>query len=169
MQDEASPPVQNILVSDCNFQSGHGVLTCGSEATIIRNATVCNSRVGHGVPVVRLKLRPDTPQLYENFVFENLQLDEAQALFDVKPWTQFFDLGGHEPPASIVQNVVLRNITGTVQSVGELRGNQGDSIRNVLIEQVHVTAKSDQFRMGDVDGVRAEDFVVNGQTQDFAD
>lgn len=43
MEDEASPPVENILVTDCDFQSGHGMLTCGSEATTIRNVRVQNS------------------------------------------------------------------------------------------------------------------------------
>ena len=88
-KDEASPPVQNILIEDCNFPNGHGVMTCGSEATIVRNVVIRNCRIGAGVPVCRLKLRPDTPQLYENLVFENLTLTEAQALFDVKPWTHF--------------------------------------------------------------------------------
>ncbi len=165
MEDEASPPVENILVTDCDFQSGHGMLTCGSEATTIRNVRVQNSRVGPGVPVVRLKLRPDTPQLYENFAFENLELNGAQALFDVKPWTQFFDLGDHEPPASVVQNLVLRNVRGTVRTVGELRGNKGDILRNIIVDRVDVQADKSLFRKGRIDGFRANEFLVNGDPQ----
>lgn len=163
MQDESSPPVMNVLVEDCDFQSGHGMLTCGSEATIIRNVTVRRSRVGAGVPVVRLKLRPDTPQLYENFVFEDLSLDGAQALFDVKPWTQFFDLQGHDPPRSVVRNVVLRNVAGSARSLGELRGNEGDSISNVLLDGVDITVQSDRLRVGDVEGFRLSNVQVNGE------
>ena len=37
MEDATSPPVEDILVEDCDFQHGHGMLTCGSEATIVRN------------------------------------------------------------------------------------------------------------------------------------
>ena len=166
MQDEASPPVENIVVEDCDFQSGHGMLTCGSEATIVRNVTVRNCRVGQGVPVVRYKLRPDTPQLYENFVFENLELDNAQALFDVKPWTQFFDLGEHQPPVSTVQNVVLKNIRGTVGSVGELRGNPGDVIQHILVDHVQLTAKKPSFRHGEVSQFETRQFTVNGQAID---
>ncbi|MCO6044102.1 glycosyl hydrolase family 28 protein [Aeoliella sp. ICT_H6.2] len=163
MRDESSPPVENVLVTNCNFLNGHGMLTCGSEATVIRNVTVRNSTVGNGVPVVRFKLRPDTPQLYENFVFENLKLDSAQALFDVKPWTQFFDLGEHEPPASVVQNVVLRNIQGTARSIGELRGNSGDMIRNIFVQDVDVRAQHDSFRHADIDNLAFSDFTVNGE------
>lgn len=163
LQDESSPPVENILVEDCDFQSGHGVLTCGSEATIVRNVIVRNSKVGAGIPVVRLKLRPDTPQLYEEFVFESLELDAAQALFDVKPWRQFFDLNGHAPPKSVVRNVILRDITGSVQSLGELRGNSGDVIEDVLLENVDLTANRARLRKGAAATVELKNVQVNGE------
>ena len=136
MEDETSPPVENILVEDCDFKSGHGMLTCGSEATIVSNVTVRNCRVGAAIPIVRLKLRPDTPQLYENLLFENIKANDAQAVFDVKPWTQFFDLQGHGPQPSVVRNVVVRNLKGSVRSLGELRGNKGDTIENVTLENI---------------------------------
>lgn len=138
MEDASSPPVENIIVEDCDFLHGDGVLTCGSEATKVRNVMVRNCRVGNGVPIVRLKLRPDTPQLYENLVFEDLTAEGAQSIFDVKPWTQFFDLQGHEPPQSVVRNVVVRNMTGSVKSLGELRGNRGDLIENIQLESIQV-------------------------------
>jgi alpha-L-rhamnosidase len=163
LEDESSPPVENILVEDCDFESGHGMLTCGSEATVVRNVVVRNCRVGAGVPVVRLKLRPDTPQLYENLVFDNLQLEDAQAIFDVKPWTQFFDLAGHAPPRSVVRNVVVRNLSGTVRSLGDLRGNDGDLITSVLVENVDLEAANADLRKGNVDGFRTENVRINGQ------
>lgn len=163
MQDASSPPVQNILIEGCDFASGHGVVTCGSEATIVRNVVVRDCRVGPGVPVVRLKLRPDTPQLYENLVFEGLVLDRAQSLFDVKPWTQFFDLQGHEPPRSAVRNVVLRDITGTLNSLGDLRGNDGDAIEGVSLTRVDLRTESEAFRVQDRKGLSTQDFVVNGK------
>jgi alpha-L-rhamnosidase len=167
MEDRQSPPVENVLVEDCDFRSGHGMLTCGSEATIIRGVTARDCRVGAGVPVVRLKLRPDTPQVYENFVFERLVLNDAQALFDVKPWTQFFDLQGHDPPKSIVRNVVLRDIRGTLRSLGELRGNEGDVIENVVLESLDVQSARDRLRLGDVRGLRTTDVRVNGELRNF--
>lgn len=163
LEDDTSPPVENILVEDCDLQSGHGVLTCGSEATIVRNVLVRNCRVGAGVPVVRLKLRPDTPQLYENLRFEGLTVDNAQAIFDVKPWTQFFDLGDHEPTQSVVRNIVVRDLKGSVRSLGELRGNAGDAISNVLLDNIDVTATNDSLRTGEIDSFRVENVRVNGK------
>ena len=164
LEDEASPPVQNIVIEDCDFYNGHGVLTCGSEATIVQNVVVRNCRVGAGVPVCRLKLRPDTPQLYENLLFENLTLNGAQAIFDVKPWTQFFDLQGKSPPQSTVRNVSLRGITGTVGSLGELRGNEGDVIQNVVLENFQLNTHTKQFRRGSVQGLQLNNVMLNGSS-----
>jgi polygalacturonase len=162
MDDASSPPVENIVVEDCDFKSGHGALTCGSEATIIRNVVVRDCRVGPAVPLVRLKLRPDTPQLYENLVFERITLDGAQAIFDVKPWTQFFDLQGAEPPKSVVREVVVRGLRGSVQSLGELRGNAGDEIQNIVLEDIEIEATDDRVRLGDVNDLVFRDVLVNG-------
>jgi polygalacturonase len=163
MEDATSPPVEDILVEDCDFQNGHGMLTCGSEATIVRNVVVRNSRVGPGIPVVRLKLRPDTPQLYEDFLFESLKLDRAQALFDVKPWPQFFDLQGHQPPRSVVRGVTLQNITGSVRSLGELRGNCRDVIEDVSLDDVQLAVDRPRLRTGAASAVTLKDVEINGE------
>ena len=166
MEDETSPPVENILVEDCDFKSGHGMLTCGSEATVVRNVVVRNCRVGEAIPLVRLKLRPDTPQLYENLLFEDIKVVDAQAVFDVKPWTQFFDLQGHEPPQSIVRNVVVRNLQGSVRSLGELRGNKGDLIQNVSLENISLTAEKATLTTDVANEVHCQDVEVNGEPFD---
>jgi polygalacturonase len=163
MQDKISPPVENILVEDCDFESGHGMLTCGSEATIVRNVTVRNCRVGAAVPLVRLKLRPDTPQLYENLLFENIKATDAQAVFDVKPWTQFFDLQGHGSQPSVVRNVVVRNLTGSVRSLGELRGNKGDTIEHVQLQNINITADDTRLRTDVAEAIQCKDVKVNGE------
>lgn len=164
LEDETSPPVENILVEDCHFKSGHGMVTCGSEATIVRNVVVRNCRVGEAVPIVRLKLRPDTPQRYEDFLFENIEAEHAQAVFDVKPWTQFFDLQGHEPPQSVVRNIVVRNLTGSVRSLGELRGNDGDSIENIVMEDIELKADRARLRTDVAGEITSRNVQINGQS-----
>lgn len=163
MEDESSPPVEDITIEDCSFAHGHGMVTCGSEATIVRNVTVRNCRLGANVPMLRLKLRPDTPQLYENMLFENIQLENAQALFDVKPWTQFFDLQGHEPPISEVRNITLRNITGSIRSLGELRGNKGDLLSEIALESIEIEAEKAELSLGKVEDFQLLDVRVNGE------
>ena len=162
LEDQASPPVEQILVEDCVFESGHGVLTCGSEATLIRNVMVRRCRVGADIPLLRLKLRPDTPQRYENLIFEQIELDGAQAIFDVKPWTQFFDLQGHDPPASVVRNVVVRGLRGSLKSLGELRGNPGDRLDHICLMDVDVTTETRQLLIDPDVGLTCEEVYVDG-------
>ncbi len=161
MSDASSPPVENILVEDCEFASGHGALTCGSEATLIRNVVVRNCTVGANVPLVRLKLRPDTPQRYENLLFEHITLDKAQARFDVKPWTQFFDLQGHPPQPSHVRGVILRDVQGTVRTLGELRGNEGDTLTGIVLERINLTAESPKLSIAESTPLEIHEVTVN--------
>ncbi|MEO6392488.1 MAG: glycosyl hydrolase family 28 protein, partial [Pyrinomonadaceae bacterium] len=74
MNDRDSPPVEHIRVIDCIFERGHGVLTVGSEATIVRDVVVERIKVVGPIALVRLKLRPDTPQLYEDIHYRDSTL-----------------------------------------------------------------------------------------------
>lgn len=148
-RDETSPPVENILVEQCTFNAGHGVVTFGSEATIVRNITVRDCDVNSQNSVVRLKLRPDTPQLYENILYENIRLNaDAGSLISARPWTQFFDLKGHASPPSIVRNLTLRNITGNYGSFGALDGNSNDIIDGVTLENIRLKLKTPRLTTG---------------------
>ena len=40
MDDRENPPVENIRVRNCMFRRGYGVITLGSEATVIRHVIV---------------------------------------------------------------------------------------------------------------------------------
>lgn len=164
LQDESSPPVEDILVEDCSFPEGHGVLTCGSEATVVRNVIVRNCRVGNVGNVVRLKLRPDTPQLYENLRFENLQLDGQGRFFEVKPWLQFFDLKGHPPQPSVVRNVVVRNITGSFGRLGSLTPNDIDTVDGVTLENINLQLGSATLSTSDrIKNLVIRDTILNGK------
>jgi alpha-L-rhamnosidase len=142
MQDKNSPPVENIHIVDCLFDLGHGVLTLGSEATIVRNVTVERCKVaGPGTNrnvVVRLKLRPDTPQLYENITVKDITLDGHGSIFSIEPWQQYFDLQGQSPPARTIRNLTVSNVRGTFGKFGIIHGNDGDVIDRITMENIDV-------------------------------
>ncbi|MEX1117352.1 MAG: glycosyl hydrolase family 28 protein [Terrimicrobiaceae bacterium] len=165
LQDESSPPVENILIEDCEFGSGHGVLTLGSEATVVRNVTIRNCKIRGENKVVRLKLRPDTPQLYENLTFENLTLDSPRGrLFDVQPWTQFFDLKGHPLQPSVVKNVTIRNITGNFGSLGILNPSAIDTVDGITMENITLTVTDEKFELGEgVKNLVSKNVTINGK------
>ena len=95
--DKDSPPVERIRIYDCVFEAGGGIMTCGSEATIVRDVEIkrCITR---GPTVIRLKLRPDTPQEYYDIKISDITMENSAVIFRISPWTQYFDLKGQAPP-----------------------------------------------------------------------
>jgi len=163
-QDESSPPVENILIENCEFGEGNGMLTCGSEATVVRNVVVRNCRITGQTNVLCLKLRPDTPQHYHDILIENITLSGgAGHLLQIAPWTQFFDLKGHPPPSRAIDRVTIRNVRGSFGSFGVLGGNPGDRLTDIRLEDIDVTLADGHISLGQVTGLSFNAVVVNGR------
>ena len=162
-QDAASPPVEDILVEDCEIGDGNGLITCGSEATIVRRVTARNCVMSGQATLLTLKLRPDTPQHYEDITIENIKLAGGGRVLNVAPWAQFFDLQGRPAPARTVSNVTLRNITGSYRTLGVLRGNPGDMLRDITLENIDVKLTEETFAPGPVQNLVLKNVVVNGR------
>lgn len=160
MQDQDSPPVERVEISDCIFKAGGGIVTFGSEATIVRDVTIKRC-ITLGPTVLRLKLRPDTPQQYENLTMSDITMMDGGLIFKVLPWTQYFDLKGQEPPKALVRNIKISNIRGSGQSFGQLLGHERAEIRDVLVENVDIQLKSTDFEVGNVQNLRFRKVKVN--------
>jgi alpha-L-rhamnosidase len=113
---------------------------------------------------VRLKLRPDTPQHYEDIHYRDITLDSTGgSMLEVQPWKQFFDLKGQTPPNSIVRNVTLSNVKGSYGSFGTLQGNPGQTeIGDITLENIDVRLKNPKLRAVDVKNLKIENVAVNG-------
>jgi polygalacturonase len=167
LEDKDSPPVERIRVEDCTFKRGHGVVTLGSEATIVRDVVVRNCRVTGPVNVAVLKLRPDTPQCYEDIHFHDITLDDEQGtILSVRPWTQYFDLKGLPAPMSAVRDISLSNVRGRFGAFGEVRGNPGQTeISNVTLENIDVQLAKGELNAPDVKNLVFTNVIVNGKQQ----
>lgn len=164
-QDTDSPPVENILVEDCEFGDGNGMVTCGSEATLIRNVTVRNCRITGDATLLTLKLRPDTPQRYENILIDGIELAGGQGrVFNVAPWTQFFDLKGHAPPKRTVKQVTIRNVTGSFHSMGSLGGNPDDVLQDITLENFDLKLVEPALKLGKVQNFVTRNVMLNGES-----
>lgn len=163
MQDPGTSPVERIEISDCIFEAGGGIVTFGSEATIVRNVTVqrCTTL---GPTVLRLKLRPDTPQQYENVTMNDITMVDGHDIFKVSPWTQYFDLKGQKPPKALVRNIKISNVHGTGVSLGQITGHAQAEINDILMENVDVQLKSTDMQVGNVQNLHFKNVKVNGET-----
>ncbi|WP_165390710.1 glycoside hydrolase family 28 protein [Pseudoduganella lutea] len=166
MDDKDSPPVEQIRVRNCEFRRGHGVMTLGSEATIVRDVIVENCKVGPGVSnVAVLKLRADTPQHYENIHFRGLTLDSERGLIVAfRPWTQYFNLKGAPPPKSVVRNISLVDIKGRFGTFGKIAPNPGQTeIADILLKDIDVDLKTGTLDATGASNLRLENVRVNGK------
>jgi alpha-L-rhamnosidase len=163
-KDADSPPVENILVEDCEFGDGNGMITCGSEATVVRDVVVRNCRITGNATALTLKLRPDTPQHYERILIEDIELSGSGRLLNVAPWRQFFDLKGHAPPTRMVNDITLRNIRGSFGSLGAVGGNPGDTLRDITLENIDLQLANPTLVQGKVENLVIKNVKVNGRS-----
>ena len=165
MQDKDSPAVERIRVRNCTFKRGGGVLTCGSEATIVRDVIAEDCTITGRVRVATLKLRPDTPQHYEDITFRNITSQgPSSGIINMAPWSQYFDLQGMQPPKSIVKNLKFIGIKGTYTSFGIIKPNPGQTeISDVLMKDFDVTIENDKLSTSGVTDFRFENVIVNGK------
>jgi len=166
-----NPPDENVIIQNCTIGDGNGLLTCGSEATIVRNVVVRNCTIYGNAKMLTLKLRPDTPQHYSNITVENITLNGTGSMINVAPWNQFFDLQGQPGPARSLDHIVVRNITGNFGSLGSIRGNVanpqrgtlGDTLSDFTIENINVNLRTSNFSRGEINNFVFNNVVVNGQ------
>ena len=100
---------ERIIIENCYYDFCHSCLTCGSEAIHNRNVILRNITVKSAYHLLWLKMRPDTPQLYEYIAVENAK-GYVNNFLDINPWRQFFDLKGRKDiPLSYADNITFKN------------------------------------------------------------
>lgn len=165
LNDKESPPVERVRVSDCTFKRGDAAVTCGSEATIVRDLVVENCQVLGGMNVLCLKLRSDTPQHYEGIHLRDLTLDNPGGmLVKIAPWSQYTDLKGSLPPQSTVSNVSISDVKGRYGSLGIIQGNRGQTeISDITLKDIDVSLKNPKLKASGVKNLGIEHVLVNGK------
>lgn len=158
--------VENILVERCVFGPNlHGTLTLGSECIHARNVIVRDCEVHTGSAILRLKMRPDTYQIYENITVSGIR-GNSGTVIDMKPWTQFFDLeGSGEKPYGIVRNILIENVDVKVKTLGTIAGNPDDQVSDFVMRNIKVEASTPTFECV-YPAVKLENVVMNGKLVD---
>ena len=163
LDDKDSPAVERIHILNCTFKAGGGIVTAGSEATIVRDVNIEHCTTTKPT-VLRLKLRPDTPQQYENFHLNDITVEGSGAIFKISPWKQYFDLKGQQPPKSTVRFITIENVKGSCGSFGEITGTPDTTFGDILLKNVDVKMKDTNFEPQGINTLRFENVTVNGTT-----
>jgi alpha-L-rhamnosidase len=165
LDDKTVPPNEHIRISGCTFGLGNSALTLGSEATLVRDVVIENCKLTGTEKncVLKLKLRPDTEQHYENITARNITVDNPAAqLVSIQPWTQFFDLQGRPAPDQLATNITLENITGTLHDFGLVNGPAKSTVANLAFRNINVTLKNPAVAVRNVKDLKFDNVTING-------
>ncbi len=156
--------IENVLIEDCDFGDSHGTLTLGSECIHARNIVLKNCKMNNDNAILRLKMRPDTYQVYEDITIKNIT-GRCGTLISVAPWKQFFDLKGtNEKPYGIVRNIQFENLKVKCDNLGSIKGNPRDKISNISFKNIEAKAEKPTLSIGDYPTIKTKNVKVNGQS-----
>ena len=137
---------ENIIIEDCEYGFCHGCLTLGSESVYDHNIILRRIKVTEANNLLWLKMRPDTPQLYEYVTVEDIEGNGKNFLL-IAPWTQFYDLKGRESiPMSYSNHITMRNITFDCNVFFNVKQQKDQyHLSNFTFENLVITAKNADF------------------------
>jgi alpha-L-rhamnosidase len=165
MDDTNIPPVEHVRISGCEFGLGACALTIGSEATIVRDVVMenCSLTGTNRNCVLKLKLRPDTEEHYENITVRNIKVQNPNAqLVSIAGWGQYLDLEGKPAPSQWVTNVTLENITGTLHDFGKVDGTKKSDVSNLTFKNINITLKNPAVVTRNVKNLKFTNMKING-------
>jgi polygalacturonase len=156
-------PSEDIVVENSRFHYGHGGVAMGSETSGgIRKVEVrnCISDAGNWAPI-RFKTQPSRGGVVENITYRDMQLKDTRQAFEFNmEWRMVPPIA---PPAKVlpvVRNITIKNITGTVNSVGMMHGLADSPIENVKFKNCKITAQKgfviENARKVDLSGLTLE-------------
>lgn len=170
-RDKESPAVERIHIVGCTFGHGHGVITLGSEACHVKGVLVENCKVedppgeaeaAHHTTLVKLKIRPDTPQHYEDIHFRNITVETIGRFISIEPWTQFFDLKGQPEPQQLVENITVENVRGSMGGFGRIAGPSKATIQHIRLKDIDLSLRNRDVKIERVKALTVEQVKING-------
>lgn len=139
-------PVENVIIEKCTIGPAHATLTMGSECIHAKNIVLRNCTINGDGPVLNLKMRPDTYQIYENISIENIS-GTCATLLRMKPWKQFYNPEDEEgKPFGIVHSIRLTNIKMSGKTFVDIEGNPKDSVANLVFEKISFQSENTDFK-----------------------
>jgi exo-poly-alpha-galacturonosidase len=137
-------PSEDIIIQHCRFGYGHGGVAMGSETSGgIRNVLIkdCIAEAGNWAPI-RFKSQPSRGGVVENITYQNFTLKDTRKAVEFNmAWRM---VGTIKPPAQVlpvVRNVLIINVSGTVNAAGDIHGLAGSPIQGVTFKNCKITAQ----------------------------
>jgi polygalacturonase len=153
-------PAEDILIENSHFAYGQGGVAMGSEVSgSIRNVTTLNCLFddGNWAPI-RFKSQPSRGGVVENITYKDIVVHGTRQAFEMNmEWRMVGPRLPDSNPLPVMRNIKIINVTGDVQSVGNIHGLPGSPIQGVTFENCNITAdrgfRLDHARSVDLKGL----------------
>ncbi len=153
---------ERIIVQRCSFGKAGGGITFGSEAWNCRNVILRDCQMNQTGNIFRFKMRPDTPQVYEYVLAENISGTIKNGVRADK-WSQFYNLLPRDPmPRSRVSHVTVRNIK--VKASNQfyyLVDSDKFDLEDFTFEHIEATDKNGAFDTSYIKGCVVKDVKIS--------
>ncbi|MBB4044245.1 polygalacturonase [Bacteroides reticulotermitis] len=154
---------ENIIIEDCQYGFCHSALTFGSESIHSRNIIFRRGKLDQARNLLWLKMRPDTPQIYEYILVEDMQGNANNCLL-IKPWTQFFDMKDRKTiPPSSSRHVTMRNIQLECEVFFNVEKSNQYRLTDFVFENMQIQAKDGKVDKSIINPFTIKNVTVNDQ------
>jgi len=137
-------PSGEIIIEKCRFRYGHGGVSMGSEMSGgIRNVEIrdCIVEADNWVPI-RFKSQPSRGGIVENITYRDIVLQNTRKAFEFNmEWRMRPPIKQPSDPLPVVRNVNIINVSGKVQSAGDMHGLKDSPIQNVTFKNCNISAQ----------------------------
>lgn len=137
-------PCENVVIHDCHLAYGHGGVAMGSEVTGgIRNVLIKNCLIdGNNWAPIRFKSQPSRGGVVENITYQDITLNNTGKAFEFNmAWRMVGTIREAAKVPTIVRNILIKNVSGTVRSAGDLTGLDNSPIEGVKFVNCHIKAE----------------------------
>ncbi len=153
----------NVMIDECHYGRVHGCLTLGSESLHDWNVVFRNSTFDNASRVLWLKMRPDTPQHYEQVTVENVS-GYCGSFLVVRPWTQFYKREERDDmPLSQCNDIVIKGAKVECKNFFDVGASDKYALRNFYFSDCDITDEKQAFNPTIIEGCHANGLVINGQ------
>lgn len=152
---------ERIIIEDCEYGFCHSCLTCGSEAIHNKNIIMRRVDVKEGKNLLWLKMRPDTPQLYEFINIDNVKAN-VSSFININPWTQFFNLGDQtEMLKSIAKNIIISNCDcNCITYFNVKKSTEQYELKDFKFENLNIICKNSKYIEDAIEDLRLENVNI---------
>jgi len=159
---------EDLTVTDCVFKHGHGMSIGSETGGGVRNLTVRRCRFEGTENGLRVKSARGRGGEVENLVYEDITMKDVVGAITITTYYPKIPASDTAQPVTATtpkyQNIRIANLKATsVKSAGVIVGLPESPVRNVVLENVEITAAATGLLIRNASGVRLSNVRVTAK------